>query len=265
MATGKRFYWIKLSKEFMTSDEIDFLMSQKNGAKYVVLYQMLCLATINTEGACAYAVGEAIVPYDVDKIRRECKYFDNDTIIVALELFKKLGWVYEQENGVLQISDFNEKVGSETDWAKKKARQRLGAGDNVPELSPAMSSEMSPQRKSEEERVQSTEKDIQSFTLAAHAGAREKERDTVVFWGTMPTEEQKKRLQQTYLGGTLGQGVVMMNDEQFEALCRELSVEEMEKYFKIVTDCEKSGKKYRKKTHYQAILQMAEKDRRVSV
>ena len=111
MATGKRFYWIKLTKEFMIED-IDFLMNQKNGAKYVVLYQMLCLATINTEGTCAYTVGEVIVPYDVDKIRRECRYFDNDTIIVALELFKKLGWVYEQENGVLQIANFEEKVGS---------------------------------------------------------------------------------------------------------------------------------------------------------
>lgn len=150
MATGKRFYWIKLTKEFMLED-IDFLMNQKNGAQYVVLYQMLCFATINTNGSCAYAVGEMIVPYDVDKIRRECKYFDNDTIIVALELFKKLGWVYEQENGVLQIADFEKKVGSETDWAVKKQRQRLGqGGENVPQLSPQISPQSKSKSKSKE-------------------------------------------------------------------------------------------------------------------
>ena len=50
MATGKRYYWIKLKDSFMSSDEIDYLMSQPDGANYVVLYQMLCLKTINTNG-----------------------------------------------------------------------------------------------------------------------------------------------------------------------------------------------------------------------
>ena len=50
MATGKRYYWIKLKDSFMSSDEIDYLMSQPDGANYVVLYQMLCLKTINTHG-----------------------------------------------------------------------------------------------------------------------------------------------------------------------------------------------------------------------
>lgn len=262
MATGKRFYWIKLTKEFMIED-IDFLMNQKNGAKYVVLYQMLCLATINTEGACAYTVGEAIVPYDVDKIRRECRYFDNDTIIVALELFKKLGWVYELENGVLQIANFEEKVGSETDWAQKKARQRLKSGDNVPALSPSMSPEMSPQRKSIEERDKSKEKDIQSITLTAPACAQEKEANSTETEGELSPEEQKRRLQRTYLGGDLGEGLVLISMEQFDVLCEQLSHEELEKYFKIVVDCEKRGKSWKKKTHYQAILDMVAQDRSV--
>ena len=50
MAEKKRYYWIRLKDSFMTGDEIDFLMSQKNGAEYVVLYQMLCLMTCNTAG-----------------------------------------------------------------------------------------------------------------------------------------------------------------------------------------------------------------------
>lgn len=38
MATGKRFYWMKLKESFMTSDTIDYFMSQPDGANYVVLY-----------------------------------------------------------------------------------------------------------------------------------------------------------------------------------------------------------------------------------
>lgn len=72
----------------------------------------------------------------------------------------------------------------------------------------------------------------------------------------------KEQLKQKYLGGDLGKGIVMMNDVQFSALCEDLSIEELEKYMGIIVDCETGGKHYRRKTHYQAILDMAEKDRR---
>ena len=57
MATGKRYYWIKLKDSFMSSDAIDYLMSQPDGANYVVLYQMLCLKTINTGGCLVSKIG----------------------------------------------------------------------------------------------------------------------------------------------------------------------------------------------------------------
>lgn len=137
--TTKKYYWIKLKTDFFNSEQIDFLMSQKNGCQYVVLYQMLCLNTANTQGEMASRVGEMIVPYDVNKIVRDTKYFDFDTVVVALDLFKKLGLVYEEENSILKISNFEEMVGSESAWAEKKRVYRekqkqlmLGQGeDNV--------------------------------------------------------------------------------------------------------------------------------------
>lgn len=41
MATGKRYYWIKLKDSFMSSDMIDYLMGQPDGANHIVLYHML--------------------------------------------------------------------------------------------------------------------------------------------------------------------------------------------------------------------------------
>ena len=124
MAKGKRFYWIKLKENFMTSDKVDFLMSQKDGSNYVVLYQMLCLKTINTGGEMARSIGEMIIPFDENKIQRDCKYFSIDTIRVALELYKSLGMIYINENNVLQIADFNNMVGNETDYAIQKRKQK---------------------------------------------------------------------------------------------------------------------------------------------
>jgi len=120
MAEDKRFYWIKLKDTFMTSDTVDFLMGQKNGANYVVLYQMLCLKTVNTNGELARKIGEIIIPFDAEKIQRDCKYFDIDTIRVALELYKQLGLIYKQEDSILKIANFENMVGSETAWAEKK-------------------------------------------------------------------------------------------------------------------------------------------------
>lgn len=124
MATGKRFYWIKLKDSFLTSDTVDYFMSQPDGANYVVLYQMLLLKTINTEGKLARKIGEVIIPYDAEKIRRDCKWFSADTIRVAMNLYKAFGLIYEDSNGVLTLADHGAMVGSETDYALQKRAQR---------------------------------------------------------------------------------------------------------------------------------------------
>lgn len=116
----KKFYWIKLKTDFFNQDTIDFILQQENGCKYIVLYQMLCLKTANNNGELNTKIGEMIIPYDVEKIQRDTKYFDIDTVRVALELFKKLGLIYQQEDSILKISNFDDMVGSETKWAEKK-------------------------------------------------------------------------------------------------------------------------------------------------
>ena len=120
MAETKRYYWIKLKTDFFDQDKIDFLMGQENGAEYVVIYQMLMLKTAQQNGLLATQTAELMIPYDIKKIVRDTKYFDFDTVTVALELFKKLGLVYEEQNHVLKLANADELVGSETKWAEKK-------------------------------------------------------------------------------------------------------------------------------------------------
>ena len=133
MATGKRYYWIKLRESFMTSDTVDFLMSQKDGANYVVLYQMLCLKTINTGGRLSRTIGEIVIPYDVEKIQRDCKWFSADTIRVALNLYKRFGLIYEDMDGTLVLVEHGSMVGSETDYAEKNRRIRARQQAALPE------------------------------------------------------------------------------------------------------------------------------------
>lgn len=129
MATGKRYYWIKLKDSFMSSDEIDYLMSQPDGANYVVLYQMLCLKTINTNGCLVSKIGEMLIPYDAEKIQRECKWFPLSTVRLALTVYKQIGLIFENPDGTLSISDYQNMIGSETDWAAKNRRIRSNAAN----------------------------------------------------------------------------------------------------------------------------------------
>ena len=65
-----------------------------------------------------------------------------------------------------------------------------------------------------------------------------------------------------YLGG-IGEGRVLLSDEQMCSLLERISLDEFNKYVAVVADCEKRGKRYKKKTHYDAILSMALRDRRI--
>ena len=131
MSTPKRFFWIKLRESFMNGDVVDYLMSQKDGANYVVLYEMLCIKTINTEGRLSRRIGEILIPFDVDKIQRDCKWFSVDTIRIALKLYQACGLVYEDRDGTLVLTGHANLVGSETDAAARMRSSRAARNNSL--------------------------------------------------------------------------------------------------------------------------------------
>lgn len=131
----KRYYWLKLRFNFFFDNEVfDYIMRQSDGSRYIVLYQMLCMKTLNNAGELASRIGDIIIPFDTDKIRTECKYFSKSEIICALDLFRRFGLVYEQEDGTLRIANFDDMVGSEGASAARvrkyrAAQKELGPGN----------------------------------------------------------------------------------------------------------------------------------------
>ena len=82
----------------------------------------------------ARQLGEMIIPYEIEKIQRDCKWFSIDTVRIALELYKKLGLIFENNDGILAISDFDRLIGSQTYGAEKKQLQRVE--DKCPPICP---------------------------------------------------------------------------------------------------------------------------------
>ncbi len=123
---SKKYYWIKLTNDFLTSEKVDFLVSQDggNGFAYVVLYQCLCLKTVNNDGQLVTQIGEILIPYDIAKLKRDLKWFSLEQLQRAFELFSKLGLIYKNDEGIIAIADFDRLIGSETYGAIEKREQR---------------------------------------------------------------------------------------------------------------------------------------------
>lgn len=133
---SKVYYWIKLKTDFFESDAIDFLLSQEDGCKYVTLYIKLCTMASNTDGVLASKVGDMMIPYTVDKIARDTKFFSADTVRAALELFQNLRLIVVSDNNVMKIANYESMIGSETGWAQKKRLYRENKQKNPSEKSP---------------------------------------------------------------------------------------------------------------------------------
>lgn len=233
-----RLYWIKLTDRFFDSDAVDFLMTKKNGANYVVLYQMLCLKTVNNGGVLARTLGEVIIPYDVEKIQRDCKWFSSDTVRVALDFYKKLGLIYENRDGIFAISEFDRLIGSQSVGAEKKAIQRRNREQEPTLEGGRMSAKCPPICPPEKEKEKEKEN---IYPLSS--------REEKNIFDTSSEESEEKNC-------------VFLTKEEKQKLLFLLSESDFEHYVKVICECESSGKRYGK-SHFQAILDMATADGRI--
>ena len=127
---------------------------------------MLCMKCINTDGLLARKIGEVIIPFDAEKIQRDCKYFKIDTVKEAFRLFIQLGMIYQEENVFLRIADFVNMVGSETDWAAQKRNQAKKALNN------SNSDKLLPE---------SSGNTVESSVEIFHTDIRERDRDNNIY------------------------------------------------------------------------------------
>lgn len=125
MSESKKYWYIQLNVNFFDDERIDWLCEQKNGYAYVVLYLKLCLKTANNNGILTRQIGDMIIPYNVDKIA-EITHMNVDVVRVALELYKKIGLVYEADENCnfMRLPEVPGMVGYTTQYAIDKARQR---------------------------------------------------------------------------------------------------------------------------------------------
>ena len=243
--------WVKLTTDMFDNRKIKHLRRLPEGNNIVLIWVMLLTMAGRCNSGGMIFLTENI-PYTPKMLADELD-FEENTVSLALKALEQLDMIVT-DNGVFTIAGWEEyqntdrlaEIREYNRLAKQKERAKKKLLEGVNDKS--MTSQCCQDIEEEKEEEEDKEKEFHSFNHS---------------------EEQKEvfsseALKMKYLGGTLGQGVVLMSDEQFHDLLDKLSLDEIHKYFDIIVECETSGKRYKKKSHYQAVLDMAAKDRKVN-
>ena len=265
--------WVKLTTDMFDNRKIKHLRRLPEGNNIVLIWVMLLTMAGRCNSGGMIFLTENI-PYTPKMLADELD-FEENTVSLALKALEQLDMIVT-DNGVFTIAGWEEyqniegmdKIREQNRERKRlqRERQRQALLDESRDSHVTVTG----CHALEEEEEKDKEKEFHSFT---HSAGSEEEyiQKKVREYGLDEDEaedyavETRERLRLKYMGGTLGQGVIFMSDEQFDDICSRLSLEEMDKYFAIVAECEKSGKRYKKKSHYQAILDMVSKDRGIKI
>ena len=233
-----------------------------------VWFELMDLAgRCNHDGALVSTGG---IPFtDLDEIAIQIDR-DEDELKLCMAFYLKEHMV-TIENDVYAISNWGvyqnlegmEKIRESKRLAQARWRAKQKA---LPAVDPSVDSTVDSTRclvdDAEEEREEDKDLDIDiknerknesSFDQSNH-------RDSDMFSTGFSTNVDAQRV---IMGGELGKGVVLLSQEQMDDLLDKLSLDEFNHYVGVVADCILSGKQYKRKTHYQAILDMAIADRKI--
>lgn len=255
--------WIKVYTEmFKDNRKIKDIEAMPKGDTFIVIwFKLLLLAGEINDGGAIYVVpGKAYTDGGLaNELRRPVK-----VVKAALDLFCEYNMIvitdgipYIKNWGKYQNEDGLEFVREQSRLRKQKQREREKMSRDVSRDSHVTN----PECHAIEERRENIE---YSFNHSL-THARENDED---FEGDVENSAdnfeaalaERRECQRRHLQG-IGKGVVMLSDDEIGVLLEEISLDEFDKYVAIIAECELSGKHFKRKTHFRAILDMAKKDR----
>ena len=129
----KRYYWLKLKRDFFKRHDIRIIESMPNGKDYILFYLKLLCESVDHEGNLRFSDE---IPYNEDMLS-VITNTNVDIVRAAIKLFASLNMIEIMDDGTFYMSKVEELVGSESYWAEKKRLQRVNAPllDNVQHVS----------------------------------------------------------------------------------------------------------------------------------
>ena len=267
MAEAKKFYWLKLKRDFFKRHDIRIIEEMPNGKDYVLFYLKLLLESIDHEGSLRFS---DTIPYN-EQMLSVVTNTNVDIVRSAMKLFVELGMMSICDDQTIYMAEVDKLIGSAVDndaanrqrrFRERKKQEALP--DVTPSVTGALQSVTQGVTEDNERKREEIEKELDKDIEIEREIESSFDQPTNSQFDNLSTGfstgvDTKRRM----LGGELGKGVVFLSQNQIDDLLEKLSIEEFDYYVGVVADCILSGKQYKRKTHYQAILDMAMADRRV--
>ena len=116
---SKRYYWLKLDKDFFNRPDIKIIESQADGVQYSYFYLKLLLQSVETQGVLKYNN----IPFDVEMLSK-ITGTSPSVVKSAIDIFLKMNMLQILEDGSLFISEVALLLGSETEDARRKREKK---------------------------------------------------------------------------------------------------------------------------------------------
>lgn len=116
MSNDKKYYWLKLKRDFFKRHDTMIIESMENGEKYLLFYLKLLVESIDHEGNLRFS---DTIPYN-DKMLATITNTDIDIVRSAVKIFTELNMMEQFDDGTLYMNQVQSMIGNQTEWAEKK-------------------------------------------------------------------------------------------------------------------------------------------------
>ena len=120
MAEGKKFYWLKLRRDFFKRHDIRIIEAMPNGKDYVLFYLKLLLESIDHEGTLRFS---DTIPYD-EQMLSVITNTNVDIVRSAMKLFLELNLIEVFDDLTIYMGEVEKMIGSESESAGRMRRLR---------------------------------------------------------------------------------------------------------------------------------------------
>lgn len=131
--SNKKYYWLKLKKDFFKRHDIKIVESMPNGKDYVLFYLKLLVESVDHDGELRF---NETIPYN-EQMLSTITNTNIDTVSNAMKLFRELGMVEILDDQTIYMNEVSKMLGAETYWAQKKREERQKnklSNQNTPQI-----------------------------------------------------------------------------------------------------------------------------------
>lgn len=130
----KKYYWLKLQKDFFKRHDIRIIKAMTNGKEYIIFYLTLLLESLSHYGELRFS--EAI-PYN-EEMLSVITDTNIDIVKSAMKVFTELNMIEVLDDSTIYMNEINKMLGCETKWAEKQRKFRAKK-IQCPQIVPPMS------------------------------------------------------------------------------------------------------------------------------